>query len=60
MDTQSVYTTRTYNPTYQESGDTRLQLRTDLEEFILGFRIDNRYIYRCAEISYVAYVKNEF
>jgi DNA replication licensing factor MCM5 len=46
MDRQSVYSTRTYNPTYDEAGDTRLQIRTDLEEFILGFRIDNNYIYR--------------
>lgn len=46
MDSQSVYTTRTFNPTYEESGDTRQQLRTDLEEFILGFRLDNHYIYR--------------
>lgn len=46
MDRQSIYTTRTYNSNFDDAGDTRLQLQTDLEEFILDFRLDNHYVYR--------------
>ncbi|CAH0005100.1 unnamed protein product [Clonostachys byssicola] len=46
MDRQSVYSTRTYNPTFDDATDSRIQLQKELEEFVLGFRLDNNYVYR--------------
>ena len=46
MDRQSVYTTHTYASTFDGSTDTRIQLQTQLESFILGFRLENNYVYR--------------
>ena len=46
MDRQSVYTTRTFTSTFDDSTDTRIQLQEQLETFILNFRLDNNYVYR--------------
>ncbi|KAJ3489694.1 hypothetical protein NLG97_g5943 [Lecanicillium saksenae] len=46
MDTQSVYSTHVYEPSFAETGDTRQQIQTQLETFILDFRIDNNFVYR--------------
>ncbi|GJN75366.1 minichromosome maintenance protein 5 [Purpureocillium lilacinum] len=46
MDRQSVYSTHVYEPSFGDNGDTRLQLRTQLETFILDFRLDNNFVYR--------------
>ncbi|KPM36361.1 DNA replication licensing factor mcm5 [Neonectria ditissima] len=46
MDRQSVYSTHVFDPSFGENGDSRLQLRTQLETFILDFRLDNNFIYR--------------
>ncbi len=49
MDRQSVYSTHVYEPTFGENGDTRQQLQTQLETFILDFRLDNNFVYRFAQ-----------
>ncbi|KAK3378518.1 MCM2/3/5 family-domain-containing protein [Podospora didyma] len=46
MDRQSVFSSRLYPASYGESQDTNLQVRAQLESFILDFRLDNIYIYR--------------
>ena len=46
MDRESVYTAHVYDPNFNESGDTPLQIQNQLEQFILNFRLDNRFIYR--------------
>ncbi|KAH6892285.1 MCM2/3/5 family-domain-containing protein [Thelonectria olida] len=46
MDRQSVYSTHVFEPSFSEHGDSRLQLQTQLETFILDFRLDNNFIYR--------------
>ncbi|RSM15248.1 DNA replication licensing factor mcm5 [Fusarium oligoseptatum] len=46
MDRGSVYSTHVYEPSFGENGDTRLQLQTQLETFILDFRLDNNFVYR--------------
>ncbi|KAL6878889.1 MCM2/3/5 family domain-containing protein [Trichoderma novae-zelandiae] len=46
MDRQSVYSTRVYEPNFGDADDTRLQLQSQLETFILDFRIDNHFVYR--------------
>ncbi|KAJ6785114.1 hypothetical protein PWT90_08109 [Aphanocladium album] len=46
MDTQSVYSTHVYEPSFAETGDTRQQIQTQLETFILDFRLDNNFVYR--------------
>ncbi|KAF4120462.1 DNA replication licensing factor MCM5 [Geosmithia morbida] len=46
MDSQSIYTARTFASNFDDSSDTRIQLQAQLEAFVLGFRIDNHYIYR--------------
>jgi len=46
MDRGSVYSTHVYEPSFGENGDTRLQRQTQLETFILDFRIDNNFVYR--------------
>ncbi|KAL4728567.1 minichromosome maintenance protein 5 [Fusarium chlamydosporum] len=46
MDRGSVYSAHVYEPTFGENGDTRLQLQTQLETFILDFRLDNNFVYR--------------
>lgn len=53
MDRQSVYSAHVYEPTFGENGDTRLQLQTQLETFILDFRLDNNFVYRFALASYM-------
>lgn len=50
MDRGSVYSTHVYEPSFGENGDTRLQLQTQLETFILDFRLDNNFVYRCATV----------
>jgi len=37
MDTQSVYSTHVYEPSFGDTADTRLQVQTHLETFILDF-----------------------
>lgn len=46
MDRQSVYTTHVYDPNFNESDDTPIQIQQQLEHFILNFRLENRFIYR--------------
>jgi DNA replication licensing factor MCM5 len=46
MDSQSVYSTHVYEPSFGENGDTRLQIQQQLETFILDFRLDNNFVYR--------------
>ncbi|KAL6875327.1 MCM2/3/5 family domain-containing protein [Trichoderma longibrachiatum] len=46
MDRQSVYSTRVYESNFGDAEDTRLQLQSQLETFILDFRIDNNFVYR--------------
>ncbi|KAF5657884.1 minichromosome maintenance 5 (cell division control 46) [Fusarium heterosporum] len=46
MDRGSIYSTHVYEPSFGENGDTRLQLQTQLETFILDFRLDNNFVYR--------------
>ncbi|KAM0665761.1 hypothetical protein NHJ13051_003743 [Beauveria bassiana] len=46
MDAQSVYSTHVYEPSTAETGDTRQQILTQLETFILDFRLDNNFVYR--------------
>ncbi|CZR56815.1 probable cell division control protein nda4 [Phialocephala subalpina] len=45
MDRQSVYSLSVLPPEY-ENEDTRGQIQTQLEQFILQFRLDNAFIYR--------------
>jgi DNA replication licensing factor MCM5 len=49
MDRQSVYSTHVYEPSFGQNEDTRLQLQTQLETFILDFRHDNHFVYRYGE-----------
>ena len=46
MDRQSVYSAHVFEPTFGEGADTRLQFQTQLETFILDFRLDNNFVYR--------------
>ncbi|SPJ74657.1 probable cell division control protein nda4 [Fusarium torulosum] len=46
MDRGSIYSAHVYEPSFGENGDTRLQLQTQLETFILDFRLDNNFVYR--------------
>ncbi|CEI38825.1 DNA replication licensing factor mcm5 [Fusarium venenatum] len=46
MDRGSVYSAHVFEPSFGENGDTRLQLQTQLETFILDFRLDNNFVYR--------------
>ncbi|KAH7165993.1 MCM2/3/5 family-domain-containing protein [Dactylonectria macrodidyma] len=46
MDRQSVYSAHVFDPTFGDNGDSRLQLQTQLETFILDFRLDNNFVYR--------------
>ncbi|KAK2679757.1 MCM N-terminal domain [Fusarium oxysporum f. sp. vasinfectum] len=46
MDRGSIYSAHVYEPSYAENGDTRMQLQTQLETFILDFRLDNNFVYR--------------
>ncbi|KAL0943997.1 DNA replication licensing factor mcm5 [Colletotrichum truncatum] len=46
MDRQSVYSTHVYEPSFGQNEDTRTQIQTQLENFILQFRHDNNYTYR--------------
>jgi len=48
MDRQSVYSSHVYNPTFEQGEDTNLQVQAQLEAFILDFRLDNVFVYRCA------------
>ncbi|KAM0254359.1 hypothetical protein ACHAQJ_006891 [Trichoderma viride] len=46
MDRQSVYSARVYESNFGDVDDTRLQLQSQLETFILDFRLDNNFVYR--------------
>ncbi|KAF4333710.1 DNA replication licensing factor mcm5 [Fusarium beomiforme] len=46
MDRGSIYSAHVYEPSFGENGDTRMQLQTQLETFILDFRLDNNFVYR--------------
>ncbi|KAL5611331.1 hypothetical protein FOBRF1_007448 [Fusarium oxysporum] len=46
MDRGSIYSAHVYEPSFGENRDTRLQLQTQLETFILDFRLDNNFVYR--------------
>jgi DNA replication licensing factor MCM5 len=45
MDTRSVYSLSVLPPEY-DNEDTRGQIQSQLEQFILQFRLDNSFIYR--------------
>ncbi|KAH7175170.1 MCM2/3/5 family-domain-containing protein [Fusarium flagelliforme] len=46
MDRGSIYSAHVYEPSFGENRDTRLQLQTQLETFILDLRLDNSFVYR--------------
>ncbi|KAK5993435.1 DNA replication licensing factor mcm5 [Cladobotryum mycophilum] len=46
MDRQSVYSAHVYESNFGDNNDTRLQLQSQLETFILDFRLDNNFVYR--------------
>lgn len=46
MDRQSVYSLSVLAPDYGENEDSRGQIQTQLQNFILEFRLDNAFIYR--------------
>ncbi|KAH8649648.1 MCM2/3/5 family-domain-containing protein [Tricladium varicosporioides] len=46
MDKQSVYSLSVLAPDYEGSEDTRHQIQSQLQQFILQFRLDNAFIYR--------------
>ncbi|KAF4581844.1 DNA replication licensing factor mcm5 [Ophiocordyceps camponoti-floridani] len=47
MDSRSVYSTQTFKPhTGDDIGDSRVQLQSQLESFILEFRLENKFVYR--------------
>lgn len=46
MDRQSVYSTHVFDANFNESEDTALQIQAQLENFILNFRLENKFIYR--------------
>ncbi|KAH7471586.1 DNA replication licensing factor mcm5 [Fusarium oxysporum f. sp. matthiolae] len=46
MDRGSIYSAHVYEPSFGENRDTRLQLQTQLETFILDFRLGNNFVYR--------------
>lgn len=46
MDRSSVYTTRTFEASYDDNKDSRTEIQIQLETFILKFRLDNDYVYR--------------
>ena len=46
MDRQSVYSLSVLPPDYDNNEDTRGQIQSQLEQFILQFRLDNSFIYR--------------
>jgi len=48
MDRQSVYSTHVFDPGFDRGEDTNLQIQEQLEQFVLTFRLDNKFIYRCA------------
>lgn len=50
MDRQSVYSTHVYDPTFAQGEDTNLQVQAQLEAFILDFRLDNVFVYRCVGV----------
>lgn len=46
MDRESVFSTHVYGANFNESDDTPLQIQNQLDQFIMNFRLDNRFIYR--------------
>ncbi|EFQ27990.1 MCM2/3/5 family protein [Colletotrichum graminicola] len=46
MDRQSIYSAHVFEPSFGQNEDTRIQIQTQLENFVLHFRHDNDYIYR--------------
>ena len=50
MDRQSVYSLSVLPPEYDNPNeDTRGQVQSQLEQFILQFRLDNAFIYRLVQ-----------
>ena len=47
MDSRDAYATHVYEPTLGGNTDTKQQLQTQLETFILDYRVDNHFVYRC-------------
>jgi DNA replication licensing factor MCM5 len=45
MDRGSISTTQVFNRSADQD-DSKLQVQKDLENFIMTFRIDNKYVYR--------------
>ncbi|GKT84949.1 LOW QUALITY PROTEIN: DNA replication licensing factor MCM5 [Colletotrichum tofieldiae] len=46
MDRQSVYSAHVFEPSFGQNEDNRIQIQTQLENFVLHFRHDNDYVYR--------------
>ena len=49
MDQQSVYSLNVLPADPDASEDSRTQIQSHLRDFILEFRLDNAFIYRCVE-----------
>lgn len=43
-----MYSAHVFEPSFGQNEDTRTQIQTQLENFILHFRHDNDYVYRYA------------
>lgn len=59
MDRQSVYSLSVLPPDYDNNEDTRGQIQSQLEQFILQFRLDNAFIYRLVISSAETFISNE-
>jgi DNA replication licensing factor MCM5 len=46
MDRGSVYSTHVFDPSVGQSSDTNIHTESQLETFILDFRLDNKFVYR--------------
>lgn len=47
MDRQSVFALSVFTPDHEGVDDSRTQIESQLREFVLEFRLDNAFIYRC-------------
>lgn len=43
-----MFTTRTFASDFPQSEESNLQVQAQLEAFVLDFRLDNHFVYRCA------------
>ena len=49
MDRQSIFSLSVLAPEEGENEGSRTHIRDQLRDFILEFRLDNAFIYRCVE-----------